>query len=56
MTVKELIKELTKFPDNLLVCYPSEDNQTDYASVLNVTRGVNELDGIVLLDDYVEED
>lgn len=46
MTIKELIKELSKFPDNLLVCYPREDNQTDYASVLNVTRGVNELDGM----------
>lgn len=56
MTVKKLIKELSKFPDNLLVCYLSKDNQTDYASVLNVTRGVNELDGIVLLDDYVEKD
>lgn len=56
MTVKELIKELSKFPDHLLVCYPSEDSCTDYTSVSNVSRGVNELDGIALLDNYVEED
>jgi hypothetical protein len=56
MTVAELINELSKFPDNFYVCYPSEDNEIGCASVLNVSRGINEFDCVVFLDDYVEED
>jgi hypothetical protein len=56
MTVSELISELSKFPDNLDVYYPCEDCIGGYANVLNVTRGVNEMDLMVVLDDYTEED
>lgn len=61
MTVKELKEALNGFDDNLLVCYPREVMWSNYLSfpyshVINVTQGVNELDGCVFLDDYEEDD
>ena len=62
MTVKELKEQLTKFHDNCIVCVsnpyfdPTKKGSFEYTVALNVTQGCNELDGIVFIDDYVEED
>lgn len=61
MTVRELIEKLSQFPDNCIIMVPNQDFYREKVPrwavpALNVTQGVNELDGIVLIDDYVEED
>lgn len=53
MTVKELKEALNKFDDRLIVL---AGNAEGYIEVINVSQGVNELDGLLFLDDYVEEE
>ena len=58
MTVKELKEKLEQFPDNCIVLIPNENkDQTPsiYVVVENVARGVNEMDGCVIIDAYIEE-
>ena len=61
MTVKELKERLNQFHDNCIVCIPNEDRYRlpgakDYVVALNVAQGCNEFDGLVFIDDYVEDD
>lgn len=62
MTVKELKERLNKFHDNCIVVIPNinwdptKKNMPDYVVALNVTQGCNEFDGLVFIDDYVEDD
>ena len=60
MTVKELKEKLSKFPDNCIVCIPTINcdaiGNVNYVCAQNVSQGINELDGIVFIDDYVEDD
>jgi hypothetical protein len=61
MTVKELKEKLEQFPENCVVLVPNENLYLDrgaffYVQAENVARGVNEMDGCVIIDDYVEED
>ena len=61
MTVRELKERLNLFHDNCIVMIPNKDfyreNNPRWAvPALNITQGVNELDGIVFIDDYVEDD
>lgn len=53
MTVKELKEKLSQFPENLPVYYPSE--LCGFYSVRHVSRGVNEFDSMVFIDNYIEE-
>ena len=58
MTVKELKEKLEQFDDNLDVYM---DNDTErksclFTPVLHISQGFNELDGLLILDDYVEDD
>ena len=56
MTVKELKEKLNEFPDYLKVFTPTIDNKVPYYyEILNVSRGVNEMDGMLILDDYEED-
>lgn len=60
MTVKELKERLEQFPENCFVMildpewHPSKS--CPYIHVTSVARGVNEMDGCVIIDDYVEDD
>ena len=54
MTVKELKEKLNQFDDNLVVMIPNSDWDS-YAPATSVARGVNEMDGCVFIDDYVED-
>lgn len=61
MTVRELKEKLEQFPENCTVLIPNENLYRDrgaifYVVASNVSRGFNELDGCVIIDDYVEED
>ena len=61
MTVKELKEKLNQFPDNLIVMIPNENlyrlaKPVWAVPALNVTRGCNEADGCLFIDNYVEED
>ena len=60
MTVKELREKLSQFDDNLLVVMPDEDPDKwmyfPFKSVNHVSQGVNEWDGILLIDTYEEDD
>lgn len=62
MTVKELKEKLNLFHDNCIVCVPNVDfipgakGSLPYSVAQNIAQGVNELDGIVFIDDYVEDD
>ena len=59
MTVKELKEKLEQFPDNCIVLIPNankDQNPSIYVVVENVARGVNEMDGCVIIDDYIEEE
>ena len=60
MTVKELKEQLNKFPDSCIVCIAAIDLDTvsdvNYVVAQNVSQGINELDGIVFIDDYVEDE
>ena len=60
MTVRELKERLNKFPDNYVVLIPNENlyidrNAVFYVAAKNVSRGLNEMDGYVIIDDYVED-
>lgn len=52
MTVGELKEKLSQFPDDLLVLYPSE--LCGYCEVSHISKGINEFDGLVFLDNYKE--
>ena len=61
MTVKELKEKLNDFNDNFIVMIPNADwhpysLMPHNVPVTNVSRGVNEADGCVFLDYYVEDD
>ena len=60
MTVKELKEKLNQFHDNCIVCIPTINwdmvGHVNYVVAQNVTQGINEFDGIVFIDDYVEDD
>ena len=61
MTVKELKETLEQFDDNLIVMIPNMDwtpfnNKFQSVPATSITRGVNEMDGCIFIDDYVEED
>ena len=57
MTVKELKEKLEQIPDNYIVLINANSkNGFPYAEATCVVKGFNELDGCVLIDDYVEED
>ena len=50
MTVKELINELSKYPDNFLVLMSDTESDVGYTVVSDITRGVNEFDGCIFID------
>ena len=50
MTVKELINELSKYPDNFLVLMSDAESDIGYTVVSDTTRGVNEFDGCIFID------
>ena len=50
MTVKELINELSKYPDNFLVLMSDAESDIGYTTVSDITRGVNEFDGCIFID------
>ena len=50
MTVKELINELSKYPDNLIVLMSDAESNIGYTVVSDIARGVNEFDGCVFID------
>lgn len=54
MTVKELKEKLNEFDDNLIVMACTD--MGGYFEVNNVSRGVNEFDGCLFIDDYEEDD
>lgn len=61
MTVKELKEKLNQFDDNLIVMIPNTDwkpydRSFQYIPANSVTRGFNEIDGLIFIDDYQEED
>lgn len=61
MTVKELKEKLEQFPENCVVLIPNEHLYRDrnpfwYVHAKHVARGVNEMDGCVIIDDYVEDE
>lgn len=61
MTVRELKEKLKQFDDNLIVLIPNASwhpYSIDPPEIpaTSVRRGVNELDGCVIIDDYVEDD
>ena len=61
MTVKELKEKLEQFPENYVVLVPNENLYRDpiaqwFVVAEHVARGVNEMDGCVIIDDDVEED
>ncbi len=50
MKIKELIEELNKFPEDLNVLIPVENNSTGYIYVEGVLRGLNEFDGCIFIE------
>ena len=50
MTVKELINELSKYPDNFLVLMFDAESNIGYTAISNITRSVNEFDGCIFID------
>ena len=61
MTVKELREKLNQFDDNLIVMIPNAGwhpfsiMQPDIPAT-SVSRGVNEADGCVFIDNYEEDE
>lgn len=58
MTVKELKEKLNEFDDNLIVMIPNMDwalNGVGTVPATSISRGINEFDGCVFIDDYVED-
>ena len=61
MTVKELKEKLEQFDDNLIVLIPNagwHPYSIDPPEIpaTSVSRGVNEMDGCVIIDDYEEDE
>ena len=62
MTVRELIEKLEQFDDNCVVLIDADEETRrchdgfPYTEVARALKGFNELDGCVIIDDYVEED
>jgi hypothetical protein len=60
MTVKELKEKLNQFDDNLIVMIPNkyweEPCQSFAIPLRNISRGVNEFDGCLFLDEYEEDE
>ena len=61
MTVRELKERLEQFPENCVVMTPNENLYKDrnaffYVPAENVSRGINEMDGCVMIDGYVEDE
>lgn len=50
MTVKELINELSKYPDNFLVLMFDAESDIGYTGASDIIRGVNEFDGCIFID------
>ena len=50
MTVKELINELSKYPDNLIVLISDAESDIGYTGASDIIRGVNEFDGCIFID------
>ena len=61
MTVKELKEKLEQFPENCIVLINADEETRrchdgfPYIEATHVGRGLNELDGCVIIDDYVED-
>lgn len=60
MTVKELKEELNKFSNNCSVFienpnYFSKLNEPPYIEVTHISQGFNELDTMIILDNYEED-
>lgn len=53
MTVRELIEKLEQFPENCVVLIPGYGR---YTHATHVGIGFNEMDGCVIIDDYVEDE
>ena len=53
MTVRELIEKLERFPENCVVLIPGDGR---YTHATHVGIGFNEMDGCVIIDDYVEDE
>ena len=61
MTVRELKEKLEQFDDKLIVMMPDpnwtpDKNWLPYIPATSVARGVNESDGCLFIDDYVEDE
>ena len=61
MTVRELIEKLEQFDDNLIVLIPNcgwhpYSIEPTMIPATSVAMGVNEFDGCVIIDDYVEDE
>ena len=62
MTVKELKSKLEEFPENYLVLINADEETRrlhdcfPYTEATCVAKGFNELDGCVIIDDYVEDE
>ena len=59
MTVKDLKERLEQVDDNLIVMISCEqflDNFTIGIPAKHVHKGFNELDGLLFIDDYEEDD
>ena len=50
MTVKELINELSKYPDNFLVLMFDAESDIGYTATSDIIRSVNEFDGCIFID------
>ena len=59
MTVKELKKKLDQFSENYVVLIPCEDPDRakyfPFTPAKHISQGFNELDGCIIIDDYVED-
>ena len=58
MTVKELKEKLNQFDDHLIVYIIDEDKLGKiwpWTTDINLSQGVNEADGCVFLDNYIED-
>lgn len=60
MTIKQLKEELDKFPEDLIVMVPNSDLHRSprpiwFLPATGVSRGVNEGDGLVFIDNYEED-
>lgn len=58
MTVKEFKEKLNEFDDNLVVMIPNMDwalNGVGAIPATSISRGINEFDGCVFIDDCVDD-